>query len=106
MAPRFKLTLKKSRSKPKNIKLDFAVLNLKSRKNRGAVQNTFELLREAMEVGQRLFKVAVTEAAVKQISRVERKKKQQQKRMIESMLQIMVKRRQVKNNSNRENAKH
>ena len=61
-----------------------------------AVQNKFEVLRQAEEVDQQWakFKVPITEAAEEQIPRVERKTKQRW--MTENILDFMEKKRQIK----------
>ena len=101
VAAKFKLKVKKARAKSKDIKLDLALLNPTIReKYLVTVYNKFEVLGEAEEVDEQKlrFKVAVTEAAMEQITRV--RKKTKQKCITEDILVLMKKKGEREKSNN------
>ena len=81
MAGKFKVKLKKTRSKPKKHQTSLAFIKILAdirEEDRVAVRNKFEVLREAEKVDQQKVKSkeAVSETVEEQISRVKRKTKQ------------------------------
>ena len=100
------LIFEKIRSKARNSKLDLALLKSNQtlrKKYRVAVPNRFEVLAEEEDQRWAKFKVVITEAAVEQIRRVERKTKQ--KRVDEDILNLMEKGEKQKKKKER-NTKH
>ena len=101
VASTFRLKLKKKRTAPSNIKLNFSILKTDpsvQSKYHIAVKNKFEALSDVEEIEEQWDRLisSITEAAAAELPRVEKKAKQ--KWMTDDILELMDKRRKTKNN--------